>query len=474
MFVFYCVMAMLAVSYAAASNVHAQGNFPTRPQSNLGSLRPQNAVAPNSPRAQAFFPRYPSGQQVGQLPNYPDPNGPPVSVRYAQLPGARTHSPPIQPPAAQPAPPSEVFGPAETIARVGDLHIFRGDLVGDANLILAPNLAKIPPEELAKVKDQINTERERLVKQMLQQAIQRKLMYAMFLRSIPPDKLEEAQANIAERVPEQFAERLDEMRAKLDTLQTSEYRNLARQSPQLFRIAFLMKQLKITTQRELDLFLHRNGSSLDKQHQAYIEDQLGRQAMFQEVGDQKGVSLDAMIEYYEKHVEDFRVPTRARWEQVTIRFDRFSTKFEAGEGIAKIGNELFYGRPFKAIAQRSSHGANAEEGGYQDWTQWGDFSVSREINKAVFSLPVGELSQIIEDAEGLHIVRVIEQQQEHVIPFIEAQVSIKKSIQGERRGKEIGEYLAKLQDQIPVWTIYDQPESEQLANPPADPNRFSR
>ena len=60
------------------------------------------------------------------------------------------------------------------------------------------------------------------------------------------------------------------------------------------------------------------------------------------------------------------------------------------------------------------------------------------------------------------------------VPFADAQVSIKKSIQAEVRTKEIGDYLAKLQDQIPVWTIYDPPESEQLANPPPAPDRFSR
>jgi parvulin-like peptidyl-prolyl isomerase len=196
--------------------------------------------------------------------------------------------------------------------------------------------------------------------------------------------------------------------------------------------------------------------------------------MFREVGETKDISLDEMIEHYQKHIDDFQVPTRARWEQVTIRFDRVPTKFEAGEAISKMGNELFFGAPFKAVAQRSSHGPNAEEGGYYDWKQWGDFSISREINEAVFSLPPGELSGIIEDAEGLHIVRVIERQQEHVIPFSDAQVAIKQDIQAERRTKEIGAYLAKLQEQIPIWTIYDPPDTEQIANPPGGRNSFSR
>ena len=471
---------MLAVCSAQSNSLHAQGNFPPSPQNNLWNLPPQTNPAPTVPQPPTGqrptrLPRYsPSGPQAGQLPHYPDRNGPAVAMRYAQLPNRQQQPARPQPPPDQPAASSEVFGLAETIARVGDLHIFRGDLVGDANLMLAPTLSKLPPEERDKMKDKISVERERLVKQMLQEAVQRKMMYSSFLRAIPAEKLEEAQASIAERVPEQFAEQLEEMRDKLEAAEVSEYRSLARQSSQLFRLALLMKQAKISTQRELEFMLRANGSSLAKQHQAYIEDQLGRQAMFQEVGNAKDISLDEMIEFYEKHIDDFKVPTRARWEQVTIRFDRFSTKFEAGQELARIGNELFFGAPFKAVAKRSSHGPNAEEGGYHDWTQWGDFSISREINEAVFSLPVGELSGIIADAEGLHIVRVIEQQNEHVTSFKDAQGTIKKSIEAERRTKEITAYLAKLQEQIPVWTIYDPPESEQLAKPTSGPNRYSR
>ncbi len=77
------------------------------------------------------------------------------------------------------------------------------------------------------------------------------------------------------------------------------------------------------------------------------------------------------------------------------------------------------------------------------------------------------MSYIIEDAEGLHIVRVVERQDTHVIPFADAQVKIKERINGDRRSEAITKYLVDIQDRIPVWTVYDQPESEeQIANPP--------
>ena len=224
--------------------------------------------------------------------------------------------------------------------------------------------------------------------------------------------------------------------------------------------------MEITTFRELDVLLRRYGSSLEKQQQAYAEDQLGRQEMYKEARSTAEVTYDDMVAYYQDHLDDFQVATRARWEQITIKFDQLPTKFAAGAAIAKIGNELFYGAPFKQVAKRSSQGDKASDGGYHDWTEWGSFQISREVKDAVFTIASGELSDIIEDAEGLHIVRAIERQDTHLIPFADAQVTIKERINGDRRSEAISKYLVELQDRIPVWTIHDKPESqEQIANP---------
>ena len=373
------------------------------------------------------------------------------------------------PPAAPPnqeATPSKVFELAETVARVGNQHIFRGDLEGDANIILIPTLERLPPAERQAAEPQIKAQRDMLAQQVLREAVQRKLMYEMFLRTIPAEKLAEAKASIKERVGEQFSEALDEMVEKVKKADKTEYKDLTRQSSQLFRLAYVMKEMELTTFRELDLLLRRYGSSLEKQQQAYAEDQLGRQEMYKEARSTAEVTYDDMVVYYQDNLDDFRVATRARWEQITVKFDQFPTKFAAGEAISKLGNELFYGSPFKQLAKKHSHGDKASDGGYHDWTDWGDFKISREINEAVFSIPPGELSQIIEDTEGLHIVRVVERQEAHVIAFADAQVKIKERIQGDRRTEAINKYLANLQERIPVWTAEDGPDAqEQIANP---------
>lgn len=367
---------------------------------------------------------------------------------------------------------SELFEAAETVARVGDQLIFRGDLVGEANIILAPFLLKMPPDTREAQRSQIDAQRDQLVKQVLQETIQRKMMYLMFLRSIPADKLQEAQKNIAERAPEQFTESLDETYEKVRAAKSEDYKDIARQNSQMFRLALLMKELNIRTQRELDLALRSYGSTLEKQHRNFIEDQLGRQELFKKVGSPREATYNEMVQYYQDHLEDFAVPLRARWEQITIRFDHYGTKYEAGEAIARIGNELFFGAPFAATAKRVSQGSDAEKGGYHDWTSWGDLRISHAINEKVFTININELSRIIEDAEGLHIIRVLERQDAHYVDFNDAQATIRKEIHTQRRNEAINEYLAKLKTEIPVWSIYDDSRpAEQVAAPPSGNNR---
>ena len=106
-----------------------------------------------------------------------------------------------------------------------------------------------------------------------------------------------------------------------------------------------------------------------------------------------------------------------------------------------------------------SEGPSAAAGGQYDWTTKGSL-VSKVIDEAVFTLPVGQLSAILEEPGALHIVRVIDRTDAGRIPFLEAQTGIKETLLVERRKKEMEEYLTKLRERTPVWSIFDDAEGE--------------
>ena len=76
---------------------------------------------------------------------------------------------------------------------------------------------------------------------------------------------------------------------------------------------------------------------------------------------------------------------------------------------------------------------------------------SETLDQAIFTLPVGRLSDRLEDNEGFHIVRVIERTEAGRVPFEQAQVDIKETLRKEHIKSQITAYVAKLKQEIPVW-----------------------
>ena len=85
-------------------------------------------------------------------------------------------------------------------------------------------------------------------------------------------------------------------------------------------------------------------------------------------------------------------------------------------------------------------GFRAGEGGQHDWVTRGALA-SRDIENALFVLPVGKLSRIISDESGVHIVKVLERVEDGVTAFTDAQGEIKQKIVKRRRKDEIDAYL---------------------------------
>ncbi|GAG24799.1 unnamed protein product, partial [marine sediment metagenome] len=96
-----------------------------------------------------------------------------------------------------------------------------------------------------------------------------------------------------------------------------------------------------------------------------------------------------------------------------------------------------------------------------DWTTKGSL-VSDVIDKAIFNLPIGALSPILESKRGFHIVRVIQRQDAHRTPFGEAQKKIRETIKKQQEIQGRKAYLEKLAKQTKVWTIFDRPDKQQL------------
>ena len=107
----------------------------------------------------------------------------------------------------------------------------------------------------------------------------------------------------------------------------------------------------------------------------------------------------------------------------------------------------------EAVAKKESNGFKAATGGIHDWTTKGSL-VHQALNDAIFTLPTGVLSDVIETSDGLHIIRVIERTDAGAKPFRDAQVEIRKKLEEEKREAAVADHIARLKREIPV-EIYD-------------------
>ena len=94
--------------------------------------------------------------------------------------------------------------------------------------------------------------------------------------------------------------------------------------------------------------------------------------------------------------------------------------------------------------------------------------MAEDVDRALFTLPLRQLSPILESNSGFHIVCVLERQDMSRQPFQAVQDKIKVKIRQQRTAKQIQDYIERLRQQIPVWTIFDEP-AEQLLWPRRSP-----
>lgn len=223
----------------------------------------------------------------------------------------------------------------------------------------------------------------------------------------------------------------------------------------------LMKSVGVEELSELEPRLLELGTSLAERREDFFRTMIARTWMTQSVKIDKEVTHEQMLTHYREHAEDYYQPDRVRWEELMVRFDKHPSKPAAYAALARLGNEANAAAraavadepAFGAIATARSDGFTAEEGGAYDWTTKDSLAAER-VDAALFTLPPGQMSPILEGPMGFHIVRVLERREAGPTSFREVQGAIRKSIQDERFGVAINGKLTELKKSARIWTLY--------------------
>lgn len=331
------------------------------------------------------------------------------------------------------APESRPIEGSEIIARADGQVILASDVLWQANQIIAANRDRIPPEQIEEIRKYLLRQQLfTLVDQHLT-FIDSKLLFADFVRNVPAENLPKIEEQIAEGFEKQELPRL-------------------------------IKMLKVKDREELDALFRESGTSVKDVQKQFMEKVVAGEWLRQRMDKPKPVTHEQILAYYQDHLTEYEYPAQVRWEEIMVRFDRVGGDRDAAwKALAEMGNEVWQaaaaspnvrGPVFAKVAKEKSHGFTADEGGVQDWTALGSMKCE-ELNEALETLALGQMSDGIESELGFHIVRVLERKEAGRTPFTEAQEQICKVLEQEQKAALVAAELAKLRETARVWTLFD-------------------
>jgi peptidyl-prolyl cis-trans isomerase C len=326
----------------------------------------------------------------------------------------------------------ELFESAKVVARVGRETILAGDILGMVNQQIQAAEKTVPKEQLAEFRKQAEQYRLSRMAQLTQLSIEMKLLYFDFLRLVPPER----QLELSNKIGASFQEH---------------------EQPRM------MESFEVDSEEALDAKLRSFGSSLKKARKLYTEKTLGMILLKQKVEDDPKVSHQELLDRYESKKDSYFRPARVKYEELVVKFAKFPGKREAWDELADMGREVYFGAPLWAVAKRRSQGVGAAtSGGQSGWTGKGSL-VTTKVEEALFQIPIGKLSQIIEDGDALYIVRVQEREDERYTPFEEVQEDLRDEIKQEKISKAQEEYILSLYERTHVWNSFEHDAVQSLA-----------
>ncbi|MBX7166950.1 MAG: peptidyl-prolyl cis-trans isomerase [Pirellulales bacterium] len=313
---------------------------------------------------------------------------------------------------------ANVLDSATIVARIDGEVVLAGEVLGPISRFFAQQGNAIPAE-------QVEQARVELARQRVAELVEIKLIYSDARRSIPKDNFPKLEAQVDKH-----------------------FENA--------ELPHLLEQHNVATAAQLDAVMQSQGDTLEATRRRFREMYIARGWMSEKTKDHSEVTHDDMLAFYKEHEAEYHFPAQARWEQLTVRFDQTRDRAEARRKIAWMGNQVVNGTPWAEIARAHSGGPTADEGGQRDWTTKASLR-SQVLDQALFALPVGGMSPILEDESGLHIIRVIERRDAGQTPLGDAQAEIEKKIKQRRGQSKQEEYLSRLRSQAQIWTIFDEP-----------------
>ena len=174
----------------------------------------------------------------------------------------------------------------------------------------------------------------------------------------------------------------------------------------------------------------------------YREQIVMRKLIDQKVGAGLVITPIEISDYYNKHINEFAQAEALKLRNILIKLKDRTDHNKELELAKEISVTLKGGEDFSELAKIYSDGPGAAEGGVMGYVKRGD--LLPEIEKVVFALSEGEVSDVIQTSVGYHIFKVEERREPRNLSFSEARRDIEDAIYQEKVKEKVSGWLSGL------------------------------
>ena len=226
-------------------------------------------------------------------------------------------------------------------------------------------------------------------------------------------------------------------------------------------LEIFMDQQGITNVEEIEQL---TGMTLDDIKLRLVEMQAPDEVVRFEVTNRVSVSEREIEAYYRENPQTFEVEGEAELREIVLLAQDASSKDARREEARELWNQLRDGTDFASLAKEKSEAGTAPSGGKLGPLERAD--LSEILANVAFTLPIGELSELMETPYGFHIVKVVSRVDEHTRNLDDVRERIRAFLQGQKTRTELADFLEKAREES-EWCV--KAKHKALLSVPAPP-----
>ena len=177
----------------------------------------------------------------------------------------------------------------------------------------------------------------------------------------------------------------------------------------------------------------------------------------------RGIAIQALIEarfkeglkireqelraHYELHSDEYAQPPRIHLKHILVKPGETVTSsgaVPARTRIEGLRRRIVAGEDFSLVARESDDTSSREKGGDLGFFVPGQ--LEKGMDTVAFSMAVGQVSDVVEDRFGLHLLMVTERAARTVPPFEDVRERVERQVRQERLLAEVTPYVKRLRD----------------------------